>query len=180
MSKKILFIDCCVRGEQSRTLALARRWLAEREPACQLTHLKLYQLELAPLSAEEVVERKRTDLAEQFAQADEIVVAAPYWDLSFPSILKVYLEHVCVTDITFHYVEDRAEGLCQAKRLVYVSTAGGYVGQRHLGEEYVRTLSQELFGIPAFLGIRCEGLDLPNCNPQQQLASVVLPENKEK
>ena len=30
--------------------------------------------------------------ARQFAEADEIVIAAPFWDLSFPGILKAYME----------------------------------------------------------------------------------------
>lgn len=85
------------------------------------------------------------------------MVAAPYWDLSFPAILKVYLERICVSGVTFHYVGDQAEGLWPAEKAVYVSTAGGYVGERHLGEEYVRTLFQQMFGIPAFTTVRCEG-----------------------
>ena len=138
-----------------------------------MEHLKLYDLELTPLPLEEVETRRDTRLAEQFAQADEIVVAAPYWDLSFPSILKVYLERVCVTGITFHYVENREEGLCRADRAVYISTAGGYVGERHLGEEYVKTVFQRLFGIGAFTAIRCEGLDLPGSDPEALLAAAV-------
>lgn len=173
MAKRILLIDCCVRGEQSRTLTLTRRWLAKREPEAQVEHLKLYDLELTPLPPEEVETRRDTQLAEQFAEADEIVVAAPYWDLSFPSILKVYLERVCVTGITFHYVENREEGLCRADRAVYISTAGGYVGERHLGEEYVKTVFQRLFGIGAFTAIRCEGLDLPGSDPEALLAAAV-------
>lgn len=173
MAKRILLIDCCVRGEQSRTLTLTRRWLAKQEPGAQVEHLKLYDLELTPLPLEEVETRRDTRLAEQFAQADEIVVAAPYWDLSFPSILKVYLERVCVTGITFHYVENREEGLCRADRAVYISTAGGYVGEHHLGEEYVKTVFQRLFGIGAFTAIRCEGLDLPGSDPEALLAAAV-------
>lgn len=48
--------------------------------------------------------------AKQFAQAADIVVAAPYWDLSFPAILKVYLEQICVTGLTFQYTP---EGILQ-------------------------------------------------------------------
>lgn len=110
MARTVLLIDCCVHGEQSRTLKLAQRYLDTLEDV-QVNHQKLYELDLAPLSYEETVERKRTDIAKTFAQADEIVVAAPYWDLSFPSILKVYLEHVCVTGITFHYVGYETQGL---------------------------------------------------------------------
>ena len=159
--KNILLIDSCVRGDQSRTLALARQWLAEEEPEAQVEHLRLYDLDLTPLPLEEVEGRRDTGLAERFARADEIVVAAPYWDLSFPAILKVYLERICVSGITFRYVGPRAEGLCRAKRAVYISTAGGFIGQRHLGEDYVRALFRELFGIPDFLTVRREGLDLP-------------------
>lgn len=174
MKKQILLIDCCVRGEQSRTLQLAQRWLDKWEPEGQVEHLRLYELDLTPLPLSEVEERQDTALAEQFAQADEIVVAAPYWDLSFPSILKVYLERVCVTGVTFHYVEDQAEGLCRAQKAVYVSTAGGYVGGCHLGEMYVKALFQQLFGIREIATIRCEGLDIWGSDPEALLAAVEL------
>ena len=32
------------------------------------------------------------DLAGQFAGADTIVIAAPFWDLSFPAALKQYMQ----------------------------------------------------------------------------------------
>ena len=28
------------------------------------------------------------------ANADKIVIAAPFWDMSFPSLLKVYIENI--------------------------------------------------------------------------------------
>lgn len=56
---------------------------------------------------------------------------------------------------------------------MYISTAGGYVGERHLGEEYVKTVFQRLFGIGAFTAIRCEGLDLPGSDPEALLAAAV-------
>ena len=37
------------------------------------------------------------DLARSFAAADLIVIAAPFWDLSFPASLKQYLEQINVT-----------------------------------------------------------------------------------
>ena len=174
MAKKILLIDCCVRGAQSRTLRLAKRWLDQWEPEGQVEHLRLYDLDITPLPLAEVEERQDTALAEQFAQADEIVVAAPYWDLSFPAILKVYLERICVTGITFHYVGEQAEGLCQAQKAVYISTAGGYIGEQHLGEVYVQALFQQMFGIQAFHTVRCEGLDIWGNDPEALLAAAEL------
>lgn len=172
MVKNVLVIDCCVRGAESRTLRLAQRYLDTLEDA-QITYKRLYELNLAPLSLEETVERKNIALAEELAQADEIVVAAPFWDLSFPAVLKLYLEHVCITGVTFHYVGDQAEGLCRAKKAVYVSTAGGFVGEHHLGEEYVKAVFQNLFGIPEFHAIRCEGLDLGG-DPWKLVAQATL------
>lgn len=115
---KVLFINACVRPE-SRTCRLAREVL-KRLPG-EPEELRLYEEPIEPLDQETL--EKRTELvargdyrdpqfryAKQFAQAADIVVAAPYWDLSFPSILKVYLEQICVTGLTFQYTP---EGILQ-------------------------------------------------------------------
>ena len=39
------------------------------------------------------------DLAKQFAEADEVIIAAPFWDLSFPAALKQYFEQINVLGI---------------------------------------------------------------------------------
>ena len=60
------------------------------------------------------------DLARQFSEAETIVIAAPYWDLSFPAVLKQYFEQVNVVGITFRYTEEGIpEGLCKADRIFY-------------------------------------------------------------
>ena len=38
---------------------------------------------------------------EQFQRADAILIAAPFYDLSIPALLKVYIENVSVDGITF-------------------------------------------------------------------------------
>jgi putative NADPH-quinone reductase len=48
------------------------------------------------------------DLAKQFAAADIIVISAPYWDGSFPALLKLYLENIYVTGIVSRYGGKRA------------------------------------------------------------------------
>ena len=92
-----LYINCCVR-EESRTDRLAQAVL--QKLGGDFTELKLYEENLKPLDRETL--NKRTalikqgdysdpmfDHAKQFASADTIVIAAPYWDLSFPSTLKI-------------------------------------------------------------------------------------------
>ena len=53
--------------------------------------------------------------ARQFAEADQIVIAAPFWDLSFPAILKAYMEQITVSGITFEYINGRPCGRCKKK-----------------------------------------------------------------
>ena len=97
----------------------------------------LYKKNICPLNAELLSERDnllksgKTDdeslaLAKQFALADAIVIAAPYWDLMFPSVLKVYLENITVCGVTFYYSDKgMPQSLCKAKSLYYVTTSGG-------------------------------------------------------
>lgn len=166
----MLIVDCCVRGETSATRRYYRAWLAAHPEIGKTETLELSSLSLAPLTAEELERRSALTaegafddeifaLALQFRDAEEILIAAPYWDLSFPSLLKVYLERVCAAGVTFGYTEDgRCEGYCRAKRLLYFSTCGGFVGERHLGCEYVRAVAGML-GIENTEAFTLEGLD---------------------
>ena len=97
--------------------------------------------------------------AGQFANADEIVIAAPYWDLSFPAILKAYLEQITVAGITFEYADGRPRGLCKAKHLTYVTTSGGPILD-DFGYEYVKALAQKFYGIPQTKAYRAMNLDV--------------------
>ena len=129
----ILFVNACVR-EASRTLRLARAALAEK--AKPVTEIRLIDLAFPKVDEAFLEKRDRLigegrfddplfSLARQFAEAEEIVVAAPYWDLSFPAVLKQYFEQVTVIGITFRYTpEGVPEGLCRAKKLTYFTTPG--------------------------------------------------------
>ena len=167
--EKILFVDACVRSE-SRTRQLAE-YLLEKLGG-EVTVLRLQEENLVPLNAEGLSVRdaalKNRDLnhpilryARQFSEADTIVIAAPYWDLSFPALLKTYLEQVCVTGVTFAYSEEgRPYGLCRAKRLFYVTTAGGPVISDEYGYGYLETLCRTFYGILEVQCIKAEGLDI--------------------
>ena len=85
--------------------------------------------------------------------------------LSFPAILKAYIETVSVPGITFRYGEGDTGciGCCKASRLLYLTTRGGlYTGAAsglELGEKEMKALSQ-FFGIPGFDCLFAEGTDL--------------------
>ena len=128
-----LFINCCPR-DSSRTERLARKLL---DKLGEFEEVNPEKEGLVPLDNERLNYRtallEKGDLsddifkyAKQFAAAETIVIAAPFWDLSFPSILKVYIENIYVTGIVSKYNSDGTpKGLCKAKTLYYVTTAGG-------------------------------------------------------
>ena len=99
--------------------------------------------------------------AAQFAAADQVVVAAPFWDLSFPALLKTYIEWINVPGIVFAYSEEgRPVGLCKARRLFYVSTSGGLAETDVFGFGYVEALAKGFWGIPEVHRIAACGLDI--------------------
>ncbi|MCR5761345.1 MAG: NAD(P)H-dependent oxidoreductase [Sphaerochaetaceae bacterium] len=169
---KVLVIDCCVRKELSATAVLLKAYLEKYCRDCETEYVKLYEKELKPLLGEDIIYRDSLllkgeydnpffDLARQFRDADRIVIAAPFWDMSFPSLLKVYLERVCASGITFGTsAEAGLQGLCHADKFVYLSTCGGFVKGENEGARYVRILGQRLLGINETEEFIIDGLDV--------------------
>ncbi|MBR4462162.1 MAG: NAD(P)H-dependent oxidoreductase [Erysipelotrichaceae bacterium] len=165
----LLYIDACVRKD-SRTRRLAECLLKTLDRPYE--EVKLIDCDFPKADEAFITERSRLvdegsfddpmfGYARQFAQADEIVIAAPYWDLSFPTILKAYLEQINVTDITFRYTpEGVPEGLCKAQKLYYVTTAGGEFFPEEYGFGYVKALAENFYGIPQVELIKAKRLDL--------------------
>ena len=167
--EQILFINACPR-EGSRTLELARYLLDKTNGSVE--ELTIFEENLLPLNGKTLALRDKMTAnqnfdhpifkyARQFAKADTIVLAAPFWDLSFPSALKIWLEYVMAKEITFRYTEEGFPcGLCKAKKLFYVSTAGGPVLPSHMGFSYVDALAKNYFGIPETVLFSAENLDV--------------------
>jgi len=165
----ILFIDACVR-RNSRTRKLADALLSSLDG--EVEQVRLEKLRFAPvdeaflkkrdvLIAEGAFGDEMFALARQFAAADVIVIAAPYWDLSFPAALKQYIEHINVVGITFVYTpEGVPAGLCKARQLYYVTTAGGNDVPNEFGYGYVKALSQAYYGITDTKLVSATGLDI--------------------
>lgn len=165
----ILFVNACVRAD-SRTKRLADVLLSKLGGT--VTEHRL--TDAAFPKADEDFLRRRDDLimkeayddplfryAAEFAAADTIVIAAPYWDLSFPAVLKQYLEQINVLGITFRYSPEGVPvGLCKAKQLYYVTTAGGNYVPMDFGFGYVKELARSFYGISDVRLFKAVGLDI--------------------
>ena len=167
---KILFINACVRP-QSRTYDLAKTVLSALEG--EVEEVKLIEAELPNLTNELIelrdkimstghTEHPMLRYARQFAEADTIVIAAPYWDLIFPATVRAYFEQICVTGLTFRYSpEGFPVSLCKAKRMIYVTTAGGPIFEGfNFGYDYCKALCEGYFGIKDSLCVKAENLDV--------------------
>ena len=166
--KNILYINLTVR-EESRTDELARHLLKQIEG--NITEIKLDEENIEPLNRVTLLERdsiinnndltnEKLKYARQFANADTIVISAPFWDLSFPAKLKAYIENISVTNVTFKYSEDgRPIGLCKASDMYFISTAGGKF-LSNFGYDYIKVLCKELFGIKNSELVYSEVLDI--------------------
>ncbi|MDO4523546.1 MAG: NAD(P)H-dependent oxidoreductase [Eubacteriales bacterium] len=172
----VLYINACVRDE-SRTDRLARRLL---EKFGSYREVRLDSEQQQPLDNQSLTERTRQiaahdyvshrfDYAKEFHDADIIVIAAPFWDLSFPSLLKIYIENIYVTGIVSEYGADGIpRGLCNAEKLYYVTTAGGVYDPKY-SYEYIKDMAQNYFGIKKVELIKAEMLDVAGYDPQSIL-----------
>ncbi len=178
---KVLFINACIRPE-SRTLILAKHLLSKFTDSVDEVNLEAECI--SPLNTEtlklrqELLATERFDhpmlrYARQFRDADVIVIAAPYYDLSFPSALKNYLEAICCVGLTFYYDENEvAQTHTKARKLYYVSTGGGEL-KKQFGFEYVKALVGEFFHIFDVQGFFAEKLDLLGSDPAAIMADVL-------
>ncbi len=179
--KTLLYIDCCIRGSHSRTRCLAEHFLAKVLPQWDVQILELEAEGLNCLSGAFFQQREellrmgelnhpRFRYARQFAKADLVVFAAPLWDLSFPALLKVYIENISLKGITFETNEQGCYGICQAKHMVFLTTRGGfYEGTpMEMGSRYLEAMAK-FFGIPQYACVAAEGLDMPTTDVEKSM-----------
>ena len=169
MDKPILYVNACVR-KNSRTKILAEKLLSRLDSPFEEVRLEEINFPVFNEAFNDTRDRLIAlgnfqnsvfDLARQFAEAETIVIAAPYWDFSFPAMLKQYLEQITVVGLTFKYSQEGVPvSLCRAKKLFYVTTAGGNYVPDEYGFGYVKALVQSYFAVPDVRKIEADGLDI--------------------
>jgi len=188
--KKLLYISANSKPEAistSKTLGreFVNRFL-EKNPEYGLEELNLYSeyipevnhriftrraepasgAEYEHLSREE---RKAVDkinqLCDQFLRADVYVIAAPMWSISFPSILKRYVDCVVIKDKTIKISQEEVTGLLEDKdrKMVYIQSSGGVYPKLlnwniNHGIDYFHDLFKFL-GVDKFEKILVQGTD---------------------
>lgn len=183
--REALIVDCCLRGRLSRTAKLrdafveglpgdvaARTLVLEEEALSCLAGAHFRQRER--LLAAGQLDHPRFRYARQFAGADIVCVAAPFWDLSFPALLKVYIEQVSVDGITFTAGADGLKGLCRGTDLVLLTTRGGFYDgdAMEMGSRYLDAM-HTFFGFTRYACVTADGLDVDPGRAPQLLEDAV-------
>lgn len=184
MLKKLLFVNACINREKSRTDRLARALLSFYKDY-DIEELILENMHLTPMDSKTLAERDQLlrsgslndlmfDLAHRFADADVVVVASPYWENMFNSMLHIFIENVAVLGIVFRYTEEGVPiGLCHAKTFYYVTTRGGPIpDEADMGYGIYSSLAH-MYGIGNCIPVSAQALDIKGNDPDLILTEVI-------
>jgi FMN-dependent NADH-azoreductase len=130
--KKLVVIDACVRQDESRTRRIAEPVISALSDRYEVIRYDLPEMEeIAPLDPVLFGERGRGEIpawalraARDIAAADRLLIAAPFWDMSFPAVLKCFFEQTSLFDVTFTDNGANCTGLCKAPKVLYITTRG--------------------------------------------------------
>ena len=173
---KVLYIKANIKPEgQSKTYKISDSFIDEyrkNNPQDEIITLDLYEEGIDFLKGEDLgavfgpktEESKNHPIlkyAYQFAEADKYIIAAPMWNLSFPAILKAYIDYVSVTGITFKYTAEGPVGLLENKKAVHIVSRGGEYANApyEMGDRYIRTILG-FFGVTDVQSVTAENVDV--------------------
>ncbi|MBR5042807.1 MAG: NAD(P)H-dependent oxidoreductase [Bacteroidales bacterium] len=129
---KLVVINACVRQADSRTLRIAEPVIDALSKRYETIRYDLPNMDgLVPLTPELYAGRARGEVpswaltaANDIAKADRIMIVAPFWDMSFPAVLKCFFEQTSLFDVTFTDTGKTCVGLCKAPDVLYITTRG--------------------------------------------------------
>ena len=176
---KVLYIKANPKSnDESNTFKLSEEFITayrHYHPGDEITTLDLYKEGIHPLDKGELnaifgektsesVNHPVLKYAYQFVSFDKYVFSAPMWNLSIPSILKAYIDYICVAGITFRYTEEGPVGICKNKKAAHITTRGGVYSEGafapyEMGDKYLRTILGFL-GIENIVTISAEKLNI--------------------
>ena len=165
--KKVFYVDACLRtGSNTRKIAdaiIAK--LAERYEVETIRLLEnafpVVNNDILNDRANGIVPDEYVEMAKKLADADRLVIAAPFWDMSFPSALKVFLENMSLFNVTFGSNEKECYGLCKAEKVLYITTRGMNINTGDALEQatpYIKAIGK-LWGLGELHVISAQNMD---------------------
>lgn len=187
MMKKLFYIDSCLRyGSNTKVIADA---LIERlSERYEVETIKLSDYDF-PVVKDDILNERSSgyvpeeyvQIARKIADADRLVIAAPFWDMSFPSALKVFLENMSLFNVTFASNEEECYGLCKAEKVLYITTRGMNIktgDEMEQATPYIKAISK-LWGLGELHVIAAENMDYSSEEQKAEKIQSAIKEGKD-
>lgn len=171
--KKLLYIDACIRDEESRTKRIAEPIVKALEKKYDVQRFVLNDMDLE-IVQRNLIRRRLNGMidatvmswAETVRDADRIVIAAPFWDMSIPAALKNFIELCSILDVTFKTNDKTCYGNCKAEKLLFITSRGMDIPTGDVREQatsYLKALSW-LWGIGPMQVVSAQNMDYASAN----------------
>ena len=185
--KKVIFIDACMRAG-SRTRRIASPIIAELGKRYSVETVDLTK-NIYPVADnytledrnQGIIPAEHVDLAKRIAAADRIVIAAPFWDMSFPSALKVFFENMSLFGVTFDNNDKECYGLCKAEKIMYITSRGMNISTGDPLEQatpYIKALSY-LWGWGELIVVAAQNMDYSSAEKIEERINKAIEEGHE-
>ncbi len=166
--EKLLYIDACIRDTESRTRQIADPIVRALEGKYAVERYVLNDMPLTVVQKDLIHKRLNGDIdptvmtwAETVRDADRIVIAAPFWDMSIPAALKNFFELCSILDVTFKTNDKTCYGNCNAKKMLFITSRGMDIATGDPLEQatpYLKALSW-LWGIGPLQVVAAQNMD---------------------
>lgn len=165
--KRLFYIDSCLRSG-SKTKRIADALIYRLSDKYEVDTIRLSEYDFPVVKNDILNERSNGYVPEEYVQiarkiaaADRLVISAPFWDMSFPSALKVFLENMSLFNMTFASNEKECYGLCKAEKVLYITTRGMNIktgDEMEQATPYIKAISK-LWGLGELFVIAAENMD---------------------
>lgn len=194
MTKQILVVDSSPRATSvSRKLTRdISEKLLKQYPEAALKHRDLSAAPLPHLTEDVITsfythpERRDDKLKDAVALSDAavdellasdiIVIGAPMWNFSVPSVLKAWIDHVVRAGRTFAYGANGPQGLAAGRKAIVALSSGGIYSEgpsqaMDFQTAYLRSLLG-FIGITEVSFVRAEGVSMGEDSYRRALAAA--------
>lgn len=110
---------------------------------------------------------------------DKYVFVTPFWNFSYPPVMKAYLDSIAIAGKTFRYSDQgQPIGLLTGKKALHIQARGGIytegpTSDLEMGHRHIQQM-MKFFGIPSFEGIIVEGHNMVPEQAQEIKAAAIV------
>lgn len=180
-----VYVDACIRGKESRTKRIADTIVSELAKRYEIKRFVLNDLDLTIIKQDQIEKKNRGEYdpevlkwAEAMRDADRVVIAAPFWDMSYPAALKNFLEACSIFDVTFKSNATECYGNCRAEKMLYITSRGMNISTGDPLEQatpYLKAISW-LWGIKHLDVIAAQNMDYSSPEQVDQKIETAIKE----